>query len=391
LEKAADSQFFKDWEVLFQIFHFQRETSMNTFLFTAVNRDGKAVTERVEAENLAQARYKLEIRGYSEITFFESELSGDITNLFDEKQVKNQAKFLKQQVGAHYDTTLRRHFINVLKYTWFWWLMLLYLVYANQDLSTVLWFGGSVLVVGYLTFPSVIFNRLHEAHCWDKNGEVRFWGHLAKFYNRITFVKIPALEIDIHLACADAREGDLTGALRRIAKYQNDPKVSERLYKLALIRLYGNAREFDKVLNLLENSLDEGHTHTEELLDYAICLARRHKQTARAKGVLEKVFDTELTAMANLFIPYCQGVIEVEDGNYSQAEFYLKRAAKQLEPFKRNTFAIGLKSEVNAFLAMALGNQGEKDEAAKLYEEAKPYLLAVRENELLERCESVLR
>src|SRR5215204_1237611 len=364
---------------------------MNTFLFTGVNRDGKSVTERVEAENLSQARYKLEIHGYSEITFYESELSSDVTNLFDEKQAKNKAKLLKQQVGGQYDTTLRRHFINVVKYTWFWWLILLYLMYKNQDLSTVLWFGGTVLVIGYLTFPSVIFNRLYEAHCWSKNGAVRFWGNLAKFYNRIAFVKIPVFEIDIHLACTDAREGNLAGALRRIAKYQNDPKVSERLYKLALIRIYGNARDFDKVLNLLESSLQEGHIYTEELLDYAICLARRHKQTARAKGVLERVFDTELTAMANLFIPYCQGVIEVEDGNYSQAEFYLKRASKELEPFQKNTFLIGLKSEVKVFLSMALGSRGEKDEAAKLFAEAKPYLVAVKDNELLRRGEDALR
>lgn len=363
---------------------------MKTFLFTAVNADGKSVTERIEAENLPQARYKLEVRGYTEITFHESELSADVLNLFDEKHAKNQQKLLKQQVSSQYDTRLRRHFFNILKFTWFWWAVILYLLYVNQDLRTVLWFAGSVLVIGYLALPSVIFNRLHEAHCWDRNKLVRFWARVAKLYNPVSFLKIPELEIDIHLACADAREGNAENGLRRIAKYRTDPKVSERLYRLGVIRIYGNARDFDKVLQLLESSLNGGNVFTEELLDYAVCLARRHKQTSRARGVLERVFETELTALANLFVGYCQGVIEVEDGNFSQAEFYLKQVSKQLEPFRQNTFMVGLKSEVKAFLAVALAGSGEKDEAQKLFAEAKPYLIAIRENELLRRGEEAV-
>jgi len=363
---------------------------MSTFLFTA-DRDGKSVTERVEAENLSQARYKLEIHGYTEITFYESELSSEVSNLFEEKHAKNADKYPKQQLSTHYDTRLRHYFLKVLKYTSFWWLILFYLIYVNQDLSTLFLFGGSVLIVTYFGVPSVIFNRLHEAHCWDRNQEVRFWGRIAKWFNAVAHVKIPVLEIDTHLACADAREGNVESALRRIADYQDHPKVTARLYKLCLVRIYGNAREFDKVQKLYEQSFHEGNIYSEELLDYAICLARRSKQPSQARGVLEKVFETELTMLANLFIPYCQGVVEVEEGNYSHAEFYLRQASRQLEPFQNNTFMVGLKSEVKAFLALALGGRGEKDEAERLFEEAKPYLVAVKENELLQRCENALK
>jgi hypothetical protein len=363
---------------------------MTTFLFTAADRSGKSVTERVEAENLSQARYKLEIRGYSEITFYESELSKDVESLFDKKDLKNRDKFPKKQVGLNYDTRLRRHFFNVLKYTSFCWMILLFLIYINRDLSSVLWFGGSVLVVNYLTFQSVIFKCLHVAHCWGRNKQVRFWGSVAKWFNRIALIKIPNSMIDLYLACADAREDNLPNALRRMAKYQNDPKVSKRLYTLHLVRIYSNARDFEKVIGLYEETLRDGNVFTEEMLDYALCLARRQKRTTLAKSVLEKVFDSELTALARLFVPYCQGVIEVEDGNFSQAEFYLKQASKQLEPFQKNTFMVGLKSEVKAFLAITQGRRGEKEEAEKLFEEAKPYLVAVKDTELIQRCEEAL-
>ena len=363
---------------------------MKTFLFTAQNRDEKYVTERVEAENLSQARYKLELHGYSEIMFYESELSGESDGLFDEKQIEARKKFLENQVSFQYDTSITRYFINLFKDAWIFWLLIIGSFLFVQNTFTFLCLGFVVLLSAYLSVPVIIFNRLHEANCWDKNGQVRFWSAVARFFNPVSYVKIPPFEIDGYLACVDAREGKLEAALQRMMKYQNDPQITKRMFYIKLVRVYGNARNFDEVLKLLENSLHEGNVYTEELIDYAVCLARRHKQTARAKGVLEKVFESELTVLSNLFVPYCQGVIEVEDGNYSQAEFYLKQASKQLEPFKKNSYLVGLRSEVKAFLALALGSRGERDEAERLFEEAKPYLIAVREDELLERCEKAL-
>ena len=364
---------------------------MPKFLFTAVDRNGKSITERVEAGNLSQARYKLELNNYSEIAFYESELAHDVNNLFEKKQIENQHKFPKQQVALQYDTTLTSTFLNIFKYTFFWWLILLYNVLTDFSFFTFAWLGGSILVIAYFVLPTIIFNRLYEAHCWNKNKEVRFWSNTGRWFNKIAVVKIPYLELDTHLGCADAREGRVKTAVERIVKYKNDSKVSERLYKMALIRIYGNARDFDKVLCLYEDSFAQGDYNFEELLDYAICLARRHKQTSRARNVLEKFFEYETTVLTKLFALYCQGVIEIEDKNFLQAEFYLQRAVKELEPFSKNSYLVGLRSEVKAFLALALFNNGQTDNAKKLYDEAKPYLIAVNENDLLQRCEAILR
>lgn len=363
---------------------------MSTFLFTAVNRDGKSVTERVEAENLSQARYKLEMRSYSEIAFYESELSHETEKLFDEKHLKGKNKQLQNQVDFQYDTTLGRYFLNVFKSMWIFGLIILGAFLYTQNTVILLLLISIIFLLGYLSVPRIIINYLHQAHCWDKNKQVRFWSYLGKIFNPISYVKIPDFEIDGYISCVDAREGKIEAALERLMKYQNDPKISKRMFDLKLVRIYGNARDFDKVRSLFENFLTEGNIYTEELVDYAICLARRHKQTSQAREALERVFECEFTVLGNLFIPYCQGIIEVEDGNFSQAEFYLKRASKELEPFKKNTYLVGLKYEVKAFLAMALGKCGEKVEAERLFREAKPYLVAVKENELIRRCEEAL-
>ncbi|MBS1795168.1 MAG: hypothetical protein JSS81_15020 [Acidobacteria bacterium] len=363
---------------------------MLKFLFTAVNRDGQSVTQIVEADTLGQARYKLEIQGFTEVVFYESELSNDVRRLFDEAALKNYEKTRRQAVGLHHDNSFRRSLINVFKATWFVWALLFYFVYAGRDAASLWLLGGWTLLTAYFMLPGRIFHFLHSAHQWNRNGAVRFWARVAKAFNYISFVKIPALEIDLNLACADAREGDLAGALRRIAHYEHDPRVAPRLYKLGLVRIYNNARRFDEVARLYERAFDEGSDYTEERLDYALCLARRHRRPHRAKAALEKVFDKPLTALAAPFVPFCQGVIEVEDGNYSQAEFYLKQASKELEPYRRNSHLVGLRSEVQAFLALTLGRRGEKDEAARLFAEARPYLAAIDETELIRRCEEAI-
>lgn len=361
---------------------------MSSFLFTAVNRTGKSVTERIEAENLSQAKYKLEIQGYSEITFYESELSNEATDLFGNRAKEAKKKFLKNQVGLQYDTRIRRTIFNQLKIFSILIAYIFYCIFTSPGLITFIWLGGITLAILYLSFPVIMFDKLYAAHSWGKNSKVRFWANTAKFFNNITINKIPSCELDVFLSCADAREGNIDIAVMRMMKYQNDPKVSKRIFNNCLVRIYGSAKDFDKVLGIRENSLREGNIYTEELLDYALCLARRHKQTIPARETLQKVFDQELTLLANLFIPYCQGVIEVEDGNFPQAEFYLQQASNKIAPFEKNSHLVGLRSEIKAFLAITLGRLGEKDKAVQLLKEARPYLAAHSEQELLLECEN---
>jgi hypothetical protein len=126
------------------------------------------------------------------------------------------------------------------------------------------------------------------------------------------------------------------------------------------------------------------------MIDYALCLARRHKRTAQSRDVLQNVFERELTPIAALFVQYCQAVIEVEEDNHVQASFYLDRVSAALRPFQHNSHVVGLRSEVNAFRVIVMGKLGQKPEAAKLFEESRTYLSAVNEVELIQRCEAAI-
>lgn len=364
--------------------------SMSTFLFTATDSDGKTVTERVEAENLSSAKYKLEIQGYEEITFYESELSNDVLNTFDDKTKEAREKMLERQVAVQYDNSFGQYILFNLKATAIVWIPLLIWGIFSTTWFSFFALGIFALTFIYISLPIFLFDKLHQSHNWAQNRQVRFWGQLTNLFNKITFLRIPQSQIDYHLACADAREGNLNAALSKIMKYENDAKVSRRLFYNHLGSIYGNAKKFDELLDCQEKSLREGNDYPEEMIDYAMSLARRHRKTNQAREVLQKVLDRETTALAKIFIPFCQGVIEVEDGNLSRAEFYLTQASKQIEPFRKNSYLVGLRSEIKAFLLIALGKQGEREKAIKLLREAKPYLVAHKETELLRKCEDAV-
>jgi tetratricopeptide (TPR) repeat protein len=278
-----------------------------------------------------------------------------------------------------------------LKITAFAWVILLLCVYLSQNWIVFAGFGLVVAGFVYVNLPVILYHQLIEAHTWAENKKVRFWANATKLFNLVSFFKIPPIEIDFRLSCAEAREGNLPNALLRMNKYRGDEKVSKRIFGVYYTSIYWHAKEFDKVLEEREKSLREGNSYPEEMLDYAMCLTRRHKRTREAREVLEKVFDKEMNYLALMIIPYCQGVIEVEEGNFSQAEFYLQQAANEVEPFRKNSHLVGLISEIKAFLSITLASRGEKDEALKLFHQARPYLFAHQETELLRRCEEAVK
>jgi hypothetical protein len=362
-----------------------------SYLFTAQNKDGNSVTERVEAENLSAARYKLEIQGYTCIQFHQSEFSNDIYNLFDEHQIKNAKKHPpKQMIALQYKTGWHYTILNALKATAIFWIpMLMWAIYSQKSLPifALTIFGGILL---YCIMPALIYHQFITNHFWANSKQVRFWGSVAKLFNLISINKLPEFELDAKLACADAREENLNEGLRRIAKYQNNPKVSKRLLNVSIAGVYTAAKKYDEVLSVRENSLREGNIFPEELIDYAVTLAAHHKKTSQAREVINRVMDMELNVLGKVFLPYCQGIIETEDGNLPKAEFYLRDALNQLKPFEKNSHLDGLRCLVKSFLSISLGNQGDKQEAEQLFREAKPFLIAQKETELLQRCEEAV-
>lgn len=366
---------------------------MFSFLFTALNHQGKMVTEKVAAENLSQAKYDLQLRGYSDIVFYQSELSADVLNTFDDKVIKkeqkNSEKVLNLNVQTQYDTRYWKTIFELFKILWVYWLIIIGTTVFVPNYFTFGLLAFSLVMFFLITVPVIISNKMFAAYFSHENAKAKFWFKVFRVINVVNPGKLPQFLIDAYIAKIEAREGKTQG-LQQIFKYQNHPKVSKRMFNCQITSFYESSRQYDEMLKSLENSLQEGNVFQEEMLDYSYCLIRRHQKTNLARQVLDKLYDFELTVMNRPLLPLCKGVLELEEGNLSQAEFYLKRAAEELKPLEKNEYLVGVKSELKAFLALVLAKTGRKEEAAKLFNESKKYLEAAKERDLLERCEQSL-
>lgn len=357
---------------------------MPSFLFSAADRADKKIIDKVEAENLSQAKFKLEVQGYSEISFYQSELNHDVLETFDEGAKKHQGQLLKNQVQMQYDTSLWRHFTVLLKMSLVFWIpCILWAVYSGTTLSfwTLGIFAGLFV---YFFLPTALYHKLAIAVFMARRREARFWIKVITLFNPISIAKIPKSELAYRTACVEAQEGNLVSALRRIANWRGNPKVSSRMYYTYLYTIHGYAKRYDEVVKYQSASIEDGNEYPEELLDHALTLAWRQNETEKARKLVEMALNKEMSVLSSLFVPLTQGVIEVMEGNFEKAEFYLTDAKRRFEPFSKNDYLIGPRSGLNAFLSIVLRAKGESDEADELLDQARPYLIAHRETELLE-------
>ncbi len=358
---------------------------MPYFLFSATDPHGKPITENVEAGNLSQARYKLELRGHSEIEFLSGELAADVTNMFEDSVAEKLAENPELQAAFLYDTTTIGYLKVMLKLTAIIWVpFTIWVLWSGSTWSYVA-FGLFWAAFVYLSLPSILYNKITESVFMARITAARFWIGAARLFNVISIVKLPTSELDHKSACIDAMSGNLPAAMTRLAKYRNDPKVSRRLHLSHLYTVNEYGRDFDEALKYQAMTLKEGNEFPEELVDHAMMLARRKGEVTKARELISTALEKEASVLTAALVPLAQGIVEVEGGNFELAEFYLTNAERKLEPF-RNVGLVGPISELKAFLAIVQRSKGKTDEADRLAAEARPFLVAHREAELLARA-----
>lgn len=358
---------------------------MRNFLFSATDRQDRKVTDNIAAETLSQAKYALELRGFTAIEFLDSELSTDVIDTFSEHVRKNAKKNPEIREIFLYDTSATTYFKVILKKTAISWIAILGLLVWTRSTFSFALFGFSIASVIYLSLPKFFYGNVIDSVFMANHRNARFWIAVTRAFNFISIAKIPNSELDMRLACLDAQAGNIEAALARIAKYSNHPKVSRRVYFGYLYSLHCWAKRYDDALKYLAESIKEGNDFPEELLDHATTLAHRKGETTKAREFIERVLDREANVLITALTPLTQGIIEVQDRNFAQAEFYLREAQRRMGPFSRNQYLIGPQSHLNAFLSIVLKAKGEMDEASRLFRLARPYLEAHRETELLAR------
>lgn len=376
---------------------------MPEYLFRATNPERVPIKDRIEATNLGQARYFLEIRGYRDIEFYSDEgvddikrviLSGtDVPELDPELwTVEDEAAAWRRKgLGAQLWWAFQQNLVVIVPlvvWNWSSWR-------GARPFSWLDWAGfvATPLYLAYFLFlsiPMVVFQRLLESAAWCDWKQVHRYVAWARRLRAFGIRAIPESELDFREAYAMAAEGRTEAALQLLEKYRGHPDMAEYLFLGRVSSVYEYAGRYDRMIALLEESAAKGPGGASEWIDLAVARVRRGRDIAGAKAALARTENKEIAALPGAVLAICKGIIAAEEHEDARACEWLSQGLVKLEAYAGNPLVQVLVAEAKAYLAIAQARRGEREEANKTFAAAGALLAARKETDLLERCAAAL-
>jgi hypothetical protein len=373
---------------------------MPNFLYSATNREGVTITDRIHAATASGARYALETQGYTQIKFHTDDMEKHFAEIAAEDPEVNPSEVLtpEQELKARRGGGALRELWNAWKMNALFWVPLAiwlgFIFLGGYPFSIWDW-AGFVLSIFFLLYfiwivlPSVAYQRLLEAGVWFRWSEVRWWVRFIRFIKCIGFVPIPDLELDFRVAYGLAAEGKLDAALALVAKHDN-PKVGKFMFLSRSASLYEAAGQYEQMTRLRREAAQHGTGNPAEKIDLALGLLRRERKPAEARVILEELEQHDISDVAGIFVRYCQGLLAVEEENWQKANESLRATIEAAAPLTNNPIMQGMLNDIKAYHGLALAQLGNYAEARKLIRAAMPSLKARKETLLLDQCARAL-
>jgi tetratricopeptide (TPR) repeat protein len=240
-----------------------------------------------------------------------------------------------------------------------------------------------LLVVG---LPSIYYRRLHKAADWYRWTEVLSLVDTLDQIGKFHFIKLPPAELARFRAKALAGSGRLSEALAEYACFENQPGCPTWLYLAMVAGIYDTAKQHDKAVEFTLKSIRENPRPT-IYIDLANRYARYQKNPSKAREALAEAEKSPLVDLALPFQHRCRGIVAFLEGDDSTARLELETSLRILQKAPNLPFRDGTISVTKAYLCRVLSRQGDQVAARKYLAEAKAYLVATGEDELLEACQ----
>lgn len=375
--------------------------AMPSYLFQAEDGAGAAVSDRIEATNLGQARYILETRGYRDIRFHEDEHGDDIRQMI---RADTQVSAPAAGWGPAQEIESRRRRTPWQKFSWalklhlyaiiplLLWNALALLHGPPWRAGDWLGFIATPLYLGYfvlLAAPAQVFHQILVASAWKDWERLRFFVRLARGLRAMRRTGIPERELRVREAYALADEGQLDAALRIMEEVRARPNHKEYLHLGRLAAVYQYAGQYDRQIECLREAQRLSPGGASQHLDLAAALLRRRRDVAGARQELELAKEKELTELAKIWVAWCEGFIACEEGDFTRAKAEFRAALAHSQNTGSPLLEIA-RAEINASLCVACARSGETAAAQACWLACRELLLARREADLIRRCEAAL-
>jgi tetratricopeptide (TPR) repeat protein len=370
---------------------------MHTFVWSARDSTGRTVVREIPAETVEESKQILIASGHTDLVLKGDEIMDAAADSMRENvtfmgdDIKVTAKDRLKHRNEPPATFLRVLFGSVAKAFWLYLILgalLAYYIYTGRPIAAVgvgVAMLGWPLVVAWISLPSIYYARLNKANDWSRWTEVlSLVGKLEKL-REIHFIKLPVTELGRNRAKALAGLGRLPEALESYRQFENQPGCPSWLYKAHIAGFYDTAKQHDKAIEWNRLALAEKPS-TALYADLMNRLVRYRRDTAGARAALAEVEKGTLTDVARPFVARARGILAYLEGDNATARAELEASLAAMEQTPGRPGRDGSMSIARAYLACVLARQGEMAAARRQFGEARPYLIATGETELLEEC-----
>jgi len=370
---------------------------MPNFIWTAKDKQGKPIVKEVSAETIEESKAMLLAEGYTDLELKSDEIIDASRQAFATANNgrKSRPEEFVRHLGNIPQTPLKLILRSIVHDTAFYLLMISLMVLAIFRGHKANAIVTGIITVGWLVFriwmslPQIYYAKLNKAKDWHRWTEVL---QLVKSLERIRqfhIIKLPAKELIRARAQALAGLGRLLEALAEFRQCEYQPEVPSWLYKAHLAEIYSIAKDYDKSLEYAWEALEEKQTPV-LYIDLASRLLRYKKDTVKAKEILSKVEKDTLTEIIKPGYLQCQGILDYIEGDYVSARQELEVSLKMMEQTRDRPFRDGNISLTKGYFCCVLSKQGDLTSAKRCFEQAREYLIAARETELLEECKKAV-
>lgn len=371
---------------------------MPEYTWTAKDRFGNPVVREIAAGSAEEAKSKLLAEGCTELVLKEDEIMAIARagmrksySFLGEKRTVTAADRLKHR-GKKPPTILTAFWQGAVQTKAILILLLLLGIWeiVNGNRISLIFVGVGLLVwfvflVG-LRLPSIYFGRLHKAADWQRWSEVLVIVDRLKLIGKLHYVKVPPAELARYRAKALAAQGRLAEALAEYSQYENRPDCPSWLYKAHLAGIYDAAKQHDRAIELSLSSIEE-KSNPVMYLDLANRYLRYKSDPARGRQAMVAAEKGVLADFTRPFHVRCQGMLAFLEGDYPTARQKLEEALEMMETTPHMPFRDGHIGVAKAYLCCVLAKLGDHAAAKRKFSEAKAYLSATSETDLLEQCQ----
>ena len=352
---------------------------LKRFLYQAKDEQDALVASSIIAAKVSDARAQLQRRGYSDIKILSA--NHDLVQIDDSEMERMAAGLVEAQSDA-----MPRALLKIILGNWILWTpFALWALWALFDgppfgISDYLAFALALLSLGgacYLALPTLFYHASQEALAWGRvESALRYF----RVVRKLGAPGIKKTVLNAEEAKLLAYQGAKEQALR-LLEGQRD-LLTRIEYLGFLAQLYDAARDYPKMIETHAKLVEEAPDNQEFRVDLAMSLLRYAQRTQQAAELIQPIHPHECSELFASGLLYAQGLVAGQQGESRRAIHKLHEAFQGFSAFK-NPLVYAIQAEICGYMAAYLHQQGDHQQAEKVWKQVRPRLEALQAEHVL--------